>query len=202
MAIEITEDILAPLVRHLRADPVLQELHTIVPAQGVNPVLGPPLTVPRGDMGDVAYPGDTSLWIFRDTEMANSPYANVEGTGSCAITLAHANPWSGKTRGKSIIFPEIKVIYSCDVTRDEVLSSPIKQDARDKCYTLHKQVSRLLHIKDTQTGGFLLLGPREDGTHALKVVSSYEGRDLTMRPIPSGDGMIEGTASFHMEVFL
>ena len=57
------EDILAPLVRYLRADPVLQQLHTIVPSGGYNPVLGPPnFTLDSGSLEP--WEGPSSLWIL------------------------------------------------------------------------------------------------------------------------------------------
>lgn len=197
----LTEDYLAPLVRHLRKDPTLNEFHELIPTGAVNPVLGPPVKVLR-EGAYVPYVGSDSLWIFRGFDRTGQPYANVEGTGSCAITLEEGPPWSRKTRGKSLSYITVNVYYHCDPTRDGTVGGPIAYDARDKCISLHKRVSRMLHIADKGTGGFLFLGSKEDGSGALKLVSSFEGRSLNMTAINQGDGMVEGMASFEMEVLV
>lgn len=199
---ELIEDILAPIVRYLRSSPDIQSLHTLVPPNGTNPVLGPPTTVLSEDDGPTAYRGDTGLWIFRGFNNTGVPHVNVEGTGSCAITLVHTSPWSRRARSNSVESPEIKVFYHCDVTRDSLLGAPIAYDARDKCLTLHKAVSKALHIKDIGSDPFLMMGPRPDGSHALKVISSSSGRSLFTQESVNGDGMVEGQATFEMEVFL
>ncbi len=199
---EMIEDILAPIVRYLRQDPVLNELHTLVPEGAVNPVLGPPMSVLAGAGGAVPYTGSSSLWIFRGFSQTGEPYAHVEGTGSCAITLEQFSPWSPKTRGKSVEFPAIKVYYHCDVSRDGVLGAPVSYDARDKLLTLHKRVSRLLHVQNNPTGDFLNWGPKADGSGALKVVTSVEGSGLSIQPIYNGDGMVEGQATYNLELLL
>lgn len=202
MTVEITEDFLAPLVRHLRADSVLQELHSLTPAGGVNPVLGPPEWVLDRDQGYVPYKGGSSLWIFRGFDQTGEPYANVEGTGSCSITLEEGVAWARKTKGKSLSYLTLDVYYHCDPTRDEVLGAPITYDARDKCHTLHKRLSQLLHIKDKGTGGFLMWGAKEDDTSPIRLVSSFEGSPLRITPVFKGDGMVVGQASFELEVLL
>ena len=199
--VEITEDILAPLVRYLRADPILQELQTLVPEMGYNPVLGPPFKEHiNGEL--LPYNGPSSPWIFRGFAQDGTVSANVEGTGSCAITLEQTTPWSRKIQGLSLEFVTIEVFYSCDPTRDEAIGAPLLYDARSKCLTLHKRVSRLLHMTARGKEGFTFWGARPDGTSALKVVTSYEGRGLNMTPIYNGDGMVEGRATFEMEVLL
>lgn len=199
--VEILEDYLAPLVRHLRDDPVLQELHNTVPSGAVNPILGPPSVIPDGG-GFTSYKGNPSLWIFRGFDNTGEPFANVEGTGSCAITLESGTPWSNKVRGKSLSFVQLQVFYHCDVSRDPVVGGPVAYDARDKCLTLHKRVSRLLHSPPKGPTGFAFLGPKADGSGALKLVDSEEGRGLTIDPIPQGDGMVEGRVIFDLSILL
>lgn len=198
---ELTEDFLAPLVRHLRADSTLQEFNSLVPEGGTNPILGPPtMVLLNGEY--TAYQGNNNLWIFRGFNQTGAPYANVEGTGSCAITLEHGSPWGRKIRGSVLSFVTVNVYYHCDVTRDDVIGAPVAYDARDKCISLHKQISEILHVKDKGTGGFLMWGEKDDGTGALKVVTSYAGRDLTVTPLVNGDGMVEGQATFELEILL
>lgn len=199
---ELTEDPLAPLVRYLRADPELMAFRNLIPPQGSNPVLGPPISMIDGTGISNAWTGDTSPWIFRNFETSGSPYANVEGTGSCAITLTHAGPWSRVPRGSTITFPEIRVYYHCDPTRDPIIGAPIIHDARDKCFSLHKAVKKLLNLRDLGSESYKLIGARPDGTHALKLVSAELGRELSITPFPSGDGMVEGSATFELSVKL
>lgn len=196
---EMTEDILAPLVRYLRSDPGLQDMNSLVPDNGFNPVLGPPREVlVEGEM--VPYVGPDNLWIFRGFSQDGTVAAHVEGSGSCAITLEQAIPWSQKNQGSSLEFPTIEVYYSCDPTRDRIIGAPLAYDARDKCITLHKRVSRLLHMRSRGSGGFNLWGAKPDGSSPLRVVTSYEGRGLHITPELNGDGLVEGRATFEMEV--
>ena len=195
------EDILAPLVRYLRADPVLQQLHTIVPSGGYNPVLGPPnFTLDSGSLKP--WEGPSSLWIFRGTQETGAPSANVEGTGSCSITLEYGSPWRGSTGATTLQSPEIKVYYLCDVTRDNQVGGPIAWDARDKCISLHKRVRKLFNLNNPTSGSLHLLGAKSSGDGALKVVSSSVGRDLFIQDVVNGDGMIQGQASFELEVLI
>lgn len=186
------EDFLKPLVRYLRSDPRLQSLQSQVPAGLTSPILGPPPNTSA----------TTPMWVFRGFNEKGAPFANVEGTGSSSITLAHTGYWGRKNRGSRLVFPEITVYYHCDVSRDLNINAPITQDARDKCLTLHKEITRLLHIIDKGVGGFLLVGADEDGTRPLKLVSSVAGRDVTIDSVPGGDGMVQGRATFEMEILL
>ena len=196
----LVEDILAPLVRYLREDPVLQELGTLIPESGMNPVLGPPLFF--SDQGEVKpWDGSESPWIFRGTAETGAPSANVEGTGSCSITLEYGSPWRGSLNNTTLASPEIKVYYLCDATRDLASGGPIRYDARDKCLSLHKRVRKLFTLNTPPAGDtFHLLGRKYTDESALRVVSSSPGRDLFLQDIPGGDGMIQGQASFEMEV--
>lgn len=198
----MVEDILAPLVRHLRAATGIQALLTTIPDEGFNPVLGPPSEIlkPDGSMGP--YEGSPAPWIFRGFALDGTPSAHVEGTGSCAITLEQGMPWTSKTHGKFLEFPTIEVYYHCDPTRDREIGAPLTYDARDKCLTLHKQVSRVLHMVSRGAGGFNMWGAMPDGSGALRVGTSYESRGLAITPIPGGDGMVEGKATFDLEVYL
>ena len=198
--IELTEDFLAPLTRYLRADPRILELNTLVPTGGVNPVLGAPAVTLNSSGVYVPYSGPYPLWIFRGFQQSGAPYANVEGTGTSSITLEHTGSWGGGNRGNFLQFPEITVYYHCDVTRDSVVGAPIALDARDKCLTLHKEVTRLLHLVDKGTGGYLEVGAKEDGSKPLLVVSSTKGQDISIRESPNGDGMVQGLATFELEI--
>ena len=195
----IVEDILRPLVRFLRADPVLMELRTTVMEGSLNPILGPPTMVSREDQGFVPYEGSDAPWIFRNFSNSGQPFAHVEGTGSSSITLEYNTDWTRHVRGRSHSFPTIEVYYHCDPTRDAV-GVPIRFDAKDKCLTLHKRIDRLFNIRDKGVGGFLEWGAKEDGTGALKVISSAPGDPLRTVPDYDGDGLIEGKATFEMEV--
>lgn len=195
----IVEDILAPIVRHLRADPILKQLQSTIPPGGVNPLLGPPTSVLREDRGLTDYTGDPAPWIFRSFSDTGEPYAHVEGTGSCSITLEHIQSWSRQPRGKSVFFPIIEVYYHCDPTRDAI-GHPVKYDAKDKCLTLHKRLTQIFNIRDKGVGGFLMWGPKKSGEGALRVISSVPGDDLRATPLFQGDGLIVGKASFEMEV--
>ena len=202
--VEMTEDFLAPLVRYIRGDQGIKDLNALVPDGGVNPILGPPSLISSGSTsaGYVPYTGGNHLWVFRGFSQNGIPFATVEGTGSSAITLEHTGYWGRRNRGTRLQFPEISVYYNCDVTRDATLAAPRGYDAVDKCQTIHKEIVRLFHMMGSTTGGFHLLGPRDDGSGALKVVSSTIGRDLDTIPIHNGDGMIEGRATFELEVLL
>ena len=199
---EMTEDFLAPLVRYIRGDQGIKDLNYLVPEDGTNPVLGPPSRVLFENDGYVPYTGSSNLWVFRGFTQQGIPFANVEGTGASAVTLEHTGYWGRRNRGTRLQFPEISVYYNCDVTRDATLAAPRGYDAVDKCQTIHKEIVRLFHMMGSTTGGFHLLGPRDDGSGALKVVSSTIGRDLVTVPIHNGDGMIEGRATFELEVLL
>lgn len=200
--LEMTEDFLAPLVRYIRADQRIKDLNELVPEDGTNPVLGPPSRVLFEDEGYIPYMGPTNLWVFRGFTQKGTPFANVEGTGSSAITLEHTGYWGRRNRGTRLQFPEISVYYNCDVTRDAVIGAPIRYDALDKCQTIHKEMVRLFHMMNHETGGYHMLGPKEDSSGALKVVTSTLGRDLDTIPVSNGDGMIEGRATFELEVLL
>lgn len=199
---ELTEDFLAPMVRFLRDSPEVADFHNLIPDNGVNPVLGPPTNVLDKDEGYKPYSGGRSLWIFRGFDSNGEPNANVEGTGSSAITLVEGPAWSRKNRGGSLSFLTLTVYYHCDVTRDEVLGSPIAYDARSKCVSLHKAVSKLLNVRHKGTGGFLNWGTNPDGSGGLKVVTSVAGSELAISPVLNGDGLVEGRATFEMEVLL
>lgn len=199
---EMTEDFLAPLVRYIRGDQGIKDLNTLVPVGGTNPVLGPPSQVLFENDGYVPYAGPANLWVFRGFTQQGIPFANVEGTGSCAVTLEHTGYWGRRNRGTRLQFPEISIYYNCDVTRDATVGAPIRYDAVDKCNTIHKEIVRLFHMMNHPTGGFHMLGPLEDGSGALKVVSSTIGRDVDTVPIHNADGMIEGRATFELEVLL
>ena len=191
----LVEDILAPLVRYLRTSEDLQKLSTLVPEGGVNPILGPPF-VENGEPVEMQQP----LWIFRSNTTNGYPPVNVEGTGSSAITLAHADEWARKNKGHTLIFPTIKVFYHCDATRESEINAPEELDGRDKCLTLHKAVCKMMHNKKGP-GGFMYWGAEGD-LPPLRVVSSYSGIDLKMDSRPELDGMVEGYATFELEVHL
>lgn len=196
--VSMVEDILSPLVRHLRTTPEIESLQNLYPEQSPNPVLGPPVQTPQGTATqESAFP----IWVFRGFQQNGSPYVSVEGTGTCAITLEHAGSWARRNRGNHLYFPEVRVYYHCDPTRDLSIGAPIRYDARDKCLTIHRQVLRALHVQNPGPS-FMNWGPRDDGTGFLRVVTSYSGRDLVMNEIPQGDGAVEGVATFEMEVLL
>lgn len=200
--VTIVEDFLAPLTRLLRADSNLLGLASTIPADGFNPVLGPPLQV-INQVGELEpYTGPSNLWIFRDFASDGSPSAPVEGSGSCAITLSHGTPWNQKSMGKGVEFPTVDIYYHCDVTRDDMIGAPVKYDARDKCLTLHKYVTKILHMRARGRDGYTLWGAREDGSNGLKVVTSYESMGLTIKPVRDGDGMVLGQASFDLQILL
>ena len=52
------------------------------------------------------------------------------------------------------------------------------------------------------SGSLHLLGAKSSGDGALKVVSSSVGRDLFIQDVVNGDGMIQGQASFELEVLI
>ena len=199
---ELTEDLLAPLVRYIRSDINIRELNTLIPSGGTNPILGPPINIMDSNGDSISYPGSRDLWVFRGFALDGSPSAHIEGTGSSAITLEQGSAWSPKARGKSVEYPTVEVYYHCDVTRSTDIGAPLMYDARDKCLTLHKYVSKLLHIRNGSPLGFHYLGAKPDGSNPLKVITSYEGQGLRISPVLDGDGMVEGRASFEMEVFL
>lgn len=195
------EHILAPIVRYLKSDPVIQELSRTVPAGAMNPVLGPPLKVyDNGRL--INYPGDRELWVFR-TEETGNPHANVEGTGSSAISLYHSRDWSRRQKGSSKFFPEISVSYHADVDRDADTGHPTARDsAVRKIQALNQRVSRLFdatHFDWTQ-GWFFMGG--EDDKKPLRVIDSSPGQSLSIFHPGDGDGMAIGTMSFELEVLL
>lgn len=201
MAAELIEDILAPIVRYLRADPILKDFNNLIPSDGYNPVLGPPKF--KNDDGVlVSWDGSSDLWIFRGTRENGTPMVNVEGTGSCSITIEYGTPWDTNRQGTTFSHPEIKVFYHCDPTRDREIGGPVAADARGKCLSLHKRVSKLLSLADTGSASYLEMGKRTDGTGALRVIDSSLGRDLYISDIPNGDGMVVGQASFELTVHL
>lgn len=196
------EDILAPLVRHLASTPSIQELATIVPTDGVNPVLGPPNIDP---FTQDTYLGPSNLWIFRSSKDKGEPFANVEGTGSCSITLAHHGSWARANHGNYAEFPEVTVYYHCDPTRDVgqlgSIGAPKKYDARDKCLMIHKRVRRALHIVHNYSPtGFLDLGKRADGTGGLPAASCVAGMSLQIMEAPNSDSMLIGRATFELVI--
>ena len=196
----LVEDFLAPIVRYIKADARIQALRTLIPPAGSNPVLGPPITILR-EGEEIVYPGSLDPWVFRSFTRTGKPHVNVEGTGSCAITLEHGTAWAPKQRLKTLEFVTIDVYYHCDPTRDNEIGGPIKYDGRDKCLTLHKEVSRLFNSATAQAGlGFMYWGAKEDGSGALKVVSSEESSGLNINPYFDGDGLVEGMASFSLEI--
>lgn len=200
--VTIVEDFLAPLTRLLGANSALVGLASTIPEDGFNPVLGPPLQV-LNSVGELEpYAGPSNLWIFRNFAADGSPPAHVEGSGSCSITLSQGTPWNQKSMGSSVEFPTVDVFYHCDVTRDPEIGAPVKYDARDKCLTLHKYVTRVLHMKARGRDGFTIWGAREDGSNGLKVVTSYESMGLSIKPVLDGDGMVLGQASFDLQILL
>lgn len=200
--VNIVEDFLAPLTRHIRAATGIVELGSLVPEDGINPVLGPPSLVLNSEGELVPYEGPSNLWVFRDFAADGSPSAHVEGSGSCAITLSQGTPWNQKAQGKTVEYPSVDVYYHCDVTRDSNIGAPLKFDARDKCLTLHKYLTRVLHMRERGKDGFSLWGAKADGSGALKVVTSYESMGLSIKPIYDGDGMVLGHATFDLQILL
>lgn len=185
----MAEDFLAPLTRYLRSDPKLRSMMTEVVDPFTTPILGPP----EADSSSLP-------WIFRSADESDPPPANVEGTGRCSITLSHGDNWARKNRGHHLMFPSVTVHYHCDVTRDTTIHAPLLYDARDKCYTLHKEVTRLLHIINKGVGGFLYVGADDEGNNALRLESSTSGRDLTVVKVANGDGLVHGRATFELAI--
>lgn len=195
------EHILQPLVRYLRDDPILNEMHQLVPDGMTNPVLGPPSVIARDGVVE-DYPGSPELWIFRSDKSGN-PHASVEGTGTSAISLSHIRDWSRPNKGQSIIFPEIVVTYHADVSRDIATNSPVDSDAYRKIQALHHRVNRLFDATFfDRIGGWFYMGARDDGSHPLRVTDSAPGNPLNIDDVIDGDGLAVGTASFDLTVLL
>lgn len=193
--VQEVEDFLKPLVRYVRSDPRITELNSVIPEGTSAPILGP-----LQKEGIAPSP----LWVFRGFDNIGVPFANVEGTGSSSITLAHTGNWGRKNRGNRVMYPIISVFYHCDVPRDSVINAPRSLGARDNCLTLHREMTRLFHIisPPPSNQGFMLWGPNRNGQSSLKVISSVAGEELVIDSVPSGDGMIQGRASFELEILL
>lgn len=195
------EHILAPIVRYLKSDPVLQELGRTVPEGAINPVLGPPLNVfDNGRL--VNYSGDSDLWVFR-TEESGNPHANVEGTGCSSISLHHSRDWSRRQKGSSKFFPEISITYHADVDRDIDTGHPTAKDSSiRKIQALNNRVSRLLDATHFQWDrGWFLMGEPNDHK-PLRVIDSSPGQSLAIFHPGDGDGMAIGTTAFEVEALI
>lgn len=191
------DDILAPLVRAVRADAGIQDLHSMVPPQGINPVLGPPTYDADGGL----YPGDPNLWIFRNAEPNGSPWSNVEGTGSSAVVLTEGAPWSGGVQGSTVSYVTLEVTYFCDVTRDPEMGGPIAYDAKDKCVKLHRAMRRIFHRRTLDNPDYFNFGAKADGSGGVNIITSLEGRGLSIQPLRlDEDYMSVGQAAFELEV--
>lgn len=193
--VEIVEDILKPIVRHIRSAPEIQELNSLVPDGGVNPVLGPPTLVWDGsDM--VPNPIEDVLWVFRREDESGVPPREVEGTSTSAITVSSVRSWAGTGARNTLQYPELTVHYRADPTRGDVVGAPKMLDGAMKIRTIHKYVTKVLTRIDNPGSWFSLWG----GT--LRVVSCSPGDSLTFLPVLEGDGMMEARATFELEVHL
>lgn len=201
--VEMVQNILAPIVRHIRQDSNMQALNTLIPPSAYNPILGPPHMV--WDMGGELVPNPVPnevLWVFRRDDDTGVPPREVEGTGTSAITLSSVRSWSRVPIPGGVQRPELLVHYRSDVTRETVAGAPSRFDATEKIRTIHKYLTRLLTSRTGfRSGAFLLWGEDEDSP-PLRVGSCDVGEELTFLPVQDGDGMLEARATFELQIHI
>jgi hypothetical protein len=123
-------------------------------------------------------------WVFQGYADDGGLYRTVEGTGKAAVVLLGRDTWGGPNQHNTAEFPLLRIHVFADCSRNKD-GSTAARDQDERCYRVWNVLRPLFHDAANHV----------EYWDDLRIVSSVVQQDLSLMDVPSGDGLVRGSAT-------